>query len=74
MAGITDIRAIAYSEASTLGNAIALMAKRRNDLDAAMRAGATQPVPVVSEGAATERALADIQPAPATQHLLDKQA
>jgi len=67
----TDIRAIAYSEASTLGGAMALMAKRRNDLDAAMRAAAGAQMPVASQGAAEHRAIEAITPAPATQQLLD---
>jgi hypothetical protein len=67
-----DIRTLAYSEAPTLGVAIALMAKRRNDLDAAMRqAAATQQMPVASEGAAEVRAIAQITPPAATQQLLD---
>jgi hypothetical protein len=71
MSSINDIRAIAYSEASTLGAAIALMAKRRNDLDAAMRAAAAQEMPVISQGAAEVRALERIEPVAATAHLLD---
>lgn len=66
-----DIRAIAYAEAPTLGTAIALMAKRRNDLDAAMRAATAQQMPVTSEGAAELRAIEAITPSPATQQLLD---
>jgi hypothetical protein len=71
MSAINDIRAVAYSEASTLGAAIALMAKRRNDLDAAMRAAALQQMPVESQGAAEIRALEQIEPVAATARLLD---
>ena len=72
MAVVNDIRAIAYAEASTLGAAIALIAKRRNDLDAAIRAAAAQPMPMTNEGAVEARALEQIEPSPATQHLLDR--
>ena len=68
------IRAIAYSEASTLGSAIALIAKHRNELDAALRAAETVSKPVASEGAATERALLELAAAPAITHALDKVA
>lgn len=68
------IRAIAYSEASTLGSAIALIAKHRNELDAALRASEAESKPVTSEGAATERALLDLATAPAVTHALDKLA
>jgi hypothetical protein len=74
MAAINDIRAIAYSEASTLSAAMALMAKRRNDLDAAMRASADQPMPMTNDGAVEARALEQIEPTPATQQLLDRTA
>jgi GTP-sensing pleiotropic transcriptional regulator CodY len=67
----TDIRAMAYSEATTLGVAMALMAKRRNDLDAAMRQAALQQMPVESEGAAEVRAIEAITRPAATQQLLD---
>jgi hypothetical protein len=50
---------------------MALMAKRRNDLDAAMRQAALQQMPVASEGAAEVRALQQITPPAATQQLLD---
>lgn len=72
MSGASDIRAIAYSEASTMSAALALMAKRRNDLDAAMRAALSQQMPMATEGAAEERALRAIAPAPASQQLLDR--
>ena len=68
-----SIRAIAYSEASTLGAAIALIAKRRNELDAAMRAAEIEAKPVVSEGAAEQRALLAMSET-ASAHLLDKVA
>ena len=74
MAAINDIRAIAYAEAPTLGGAIALMAKRRNDLDAAMRAAAAQPMPMTTDGAIEARALEDLEPLPATRYLLDRRA
>ena len=72
MAAINDIRAIAYAEAPTLGAASALIAKRRNDLDAAMRAAAAQPMPLTNAGAIEARALEDLEPSPATQYLLDR--
>jgi hypothetical protein len=68
------IRAIAYSEAPTLGAAIALIAKHRNELDAAMRAAETTPSPVTSDGAAAERALARLAVANEPPHALDKTA
>jgi hypothetical protein len=68
------IRAIAFSEASTLSGAVALIAKHRNDLDAALRAAAAQDMPVTSEGAATERALSKIESPPAPGHSLNKLA
>ena len=40
------IRAIAYSEAPTLGAAIALIAKHRNQFDAALHAAGTEQIPV----------------------------
>lgn len=68
------IRAIAYSEAPTLGAAIALIAKHRNELDAALRAAETQDKPVTTEGAATERALLEMATASVPAHALDKLA
>lgn len=68
------IRAIAFSEASTLSGAVALIAKHRNDLDAALRAAAVRDMPVDSEGAATERALDRIETPPEPGHSLDKLA
>jgi len=57
MAPAARLTAIAYAEAPTLTTALALIAKRRNDLDAALRAGELAPMPVATKGAATERAL-----------------
>ena len=68
------IRAIAYSEAPTLAGAIALIAKHRNDLDAAMRAAETQQKPVNTQGAAAERALLEMSAGPPVVHALDKVA
>lgn len=68
-----SLRAIAYSESSTLSGAIALIAKHRNDLEAAMRARAGQVMPLAGEGAATERALRAIE-ASVSMHKVDKQA
>jgi hypothetical protein len=68
------LRAIAFAEASTLGGAVALIAKHRNDLDAALRAAALKEMPVASEGAATERALGTIEAPPLPSHTLDKLA
>lgn len=68
-----SIRAIAYSEADTLAAAVALVAKRRNDLEAAMRADATRTMPVATEGAAAERAVEELAAEPAlTHHVLDR--
>jgi hypothetical protein len=67
------IRAIAYSEASTLGGAVALIAKHRNELDAALRAATADQKPVASEGAAEQRALLEMAAEPA-RHILDKRA
>ena len=68
------IRAIAYSDAPTLGVAIALIAKHRNELDAALRAAETETKPVASEGAATERALLEMATGPTVVHTLNKVA
>ncbi len=65
------IRAIAYAEAPTLGAAIALIAKHRNDVDAAMREAEPDSKPVVTTGAAEERALTKLA---AESHALDKLA
>jgi hypothetical protein len=66
-----DIRSIAYSESPTLSGAMALMAKRRNDLDAAMRAAADRQMPIAGKQAAEQRALEKITPVGVTQQLLD---
>jgi len=63
----STLRAIAYAESRTHGAAIAQIAKRRVDLDAALRAETLHDVPVTSKGAALERALATVE----TAHRLD---
>ena len=68
------IRAIAFAEAPTLGVGIALIAKHRGELDAAMRAAELQEPPVTSDGAATERAIEKIAAASEPAHVLDKVA
>lgn len=68
------IRAIAYSEAPTLAGAVALIAKHRNELDAALRASETEHKPVDTEGAAAERALLDMSAGPPIVHALDRLA
>ncbi len=68
------LRAMAFAEAPTLGAAIALIAKRRNDLAAALRAGETRAMPVETEGAAAARALRAIAADPASGHALDRKA
>jgi hypothetical protein len=68
------LRAIAFAEAPTLGVGIALIAKHRGELDAALRAAELHAPPVVSEGAATERAVAKIAAASEPAHVLDKSA
>ncbi len=70
MAPAARLSAIAYAEAPTLGTALALLAKRRNDLDAALRAGELAPMPVETTGAAADRALRAI----AAGHGLDRLA
>ena len=44
------------------------------ELDAALRAAELQQMPVTSDGAATERALAEIAEASDPAHVLDKMA
>ncbi len=66
------IRAIAFAEAPTLGVGIALIAKHRGELDAAMRAAELEQLPVTSDGAATDRAVAKIAAASESAHVLDK--
>ena len=51
------IRTLAYSEAPTLGTAMALIAKHRMDVDIAMRAAEVRQAPVAAEGAAEQRAV-----------------
>ena len=72
----TDIalRAIAFAEAPTLSVGIALIAKHRMELEAAERQAELKQLPVTSEGAATERALAKIAEASEPIHVLDKVA
>lgn len=66
------IRAIAFAQADTLGGAVALMAKQRNDLEAALRAAELKSPPVTTDGAAMERALLSLEPAGA--HIVDRLA
>jgi hypothetical protein len=68
------LRAIAYAEAPTLGVAIALIAKHRGELDAAMRAAEIQPAPVTSQGAAEDRALLKLAATSEPPHVVDKTA
>lgn len=68
------IRAIAYAEAPTLGLAVALIAKHRGELDAALRAAETQQAPVNTEGAAVERALDKMATSAEPPHVVDKSA
>lgn len=64
------LRSIAYSETATLGAAIAQIAKRRIDLDAALRADALTEMPIAGRGAAEQRAIATVE----TLHRLDRTA
>jgi hypothetical protein len=68
------IRAIAFAEAPTLGVGIALIAKHRMDLDAALRAAELQQVPVTAEGAAEGRAVDRLAVAAQALHAVDKVA
>jgi hypothetical protein len=68
------IRAISYAQAPTLGVAIAMIAKHRMDVDAAMRAAELQRAPVISAGAAEERAVEKVATAAEAFHALDKVA
>ena len=69
------IRAIAYAEAGTLGGAIALIAKHRNDLDAALRAAALKSPQKTANAAAVERALEHLEPFQQPKaHAVDKTA
>jgi hypothetical protein len=71
---VDAIRALSYSEAPTLGVAIATMAKHRMELDAALRAAELQQVPVTTDGAAEQRALDKMTSASEPPHTLDKTA
>ncbi len=68
------LRAIAYAEAPTLSVGMALIAKHRMDVDAAMRAAELQQLPVAAEGAAEERAIDKIAVAAEALHVVDKVA
>lgn len=68
------IRAISYAEAPTLGTAIALIAKHRLELDAAMRAAELKHLPVATEGAAEQRAIAKLAAAAEGLRVVDKTA
>ena len=69
------IRAIAFAEAPTLGGAIALIAKHRNDLDAALRAAEVKSPQTTAKIGALERALEQISPLPQPEaHAVDKTA
>ena len=68
------LRAIAFAEAPTLGVGIALIAKQRMDLEAAMREAELKEMPVTTDGAATERALTEISVAAEPPHAVDKVA
>lgn len=68
------IRSIAFAESDTLSGAVALMAKHRNDLTAALRAAELKPMPVASAGAAVERALLKIEPPAEPARGVDKVA
>ena len=57
------LRSIAYSESRTHGAAMVQIARRRMNLEAAMRANALHEAPVASKGAALERALASLETA-----------
>jgi hypothetical protein len=68
------IRAISYAEAPTLGTAIALIAKHRMELDAALRAAELEVRPVAAEGAAEQRALMRVAASAEAQRVVDKRA
>ena len=68
------LRAIAYAEAPALSVGMALIAKHRMDVDAAMRAAELQQLPVAAEGAAEERAIDKIAVAAEALHVVDKVA
>ena len=64
----------AHAEAPTLGTAIALIAKHRLELDAAMRAAELKHLPVATEGAAEQRAIAKLAAAAEGLRVVDKTA
>ncbi len=68
------IRALSYSEAPTLGAAIALIAKHRMELDAALRVEQLRESPVAGEGAAEQRALAKVTATAEAMRIVDKTA
>jgi hypothetical protein len=68
------LRAIAYAEAPTLSVGMALIAKHRMDVDAAMRVAELRQLPVTAEGAAEERAIDKIAIAAEALHVVDKTA
>ncbi len=71
----TVLRSMAYSEAGSLGEAQLLIAKHRNEFDAALRDANAAQMPDKSEGAAVERALVSIETASALSgHAVDKTA
>ncbi len=67
------LRAIAFAEAPTLGVGMALIAKHRGELDAALREAELKAMPVTTDGAATERALSELAGA-VDPHVVDKTA
>jgi hypothetical protein len=68
------IRALSYAQAPTLGTAMALIAKHRMDVDAAMRAAEVRQAPVVAEGAAEQRAVESVTAAVEMMRVVDKTA
>ena len=68
------IRALSYAEAPTLGTAMALIAKHRMDVDAAMRAAEVRQAPVEAQGAAEQRAVDAVTAAAEMMRIVDKVA
>ena len=68
------IRALSYSEAPTLSTAIALIAKHRMDVDAAMRVAELRHLPVAAEGAAEQRAVDKVAASTQAMRAVDKTA
>ena len=68
------LRALSYSEAPTLGVAMATIAKHRVELDAAMRAAELTEAPVVADGAAEQRAVEKVAAAVEAVRAVDKVA